>query len=237
MKLVPKHIAIIPDGNRRCAMRLMKKPWKGHEWGIGKIKEVFEWCKELGIKTITFYALSLENLDKRPEQELNFLFALAKKEIDDILTDENNFVNVNKIKMNFFGKIERLPENLQESIKKAMEATENYNDFKINLAIAYGGRQEIVDASRKIGYAIASNRLRPEDVNEMILRHNLSTNGDPDPDLVIRTGKEKRLSNFLLFQSAYSEFVFLDSFWPELKKEEFFRIIEDFSNRDRRFGK
>ncbi len=237
MTSIPSHIAIIPDGNRRCAMRLMKDPSKGHEWGVEKIKNVFEWSKELGIKTITFYSLSLENMDKRPKNELDFLFALAKKEIDDIINHKENFVHKNRIKLRFFGKLDKLPDYLLKSIKEATELTKDYDDFRLNFAIAYGGRQEIVDASKRIAYAIASGQIRPQDVNEMVVRKNLSTNGDPDPDIVIRTGKEKRLSNFLLFQSAYSELFFSDTLWPEFTKDEFVKIIKEFANRDRRFGK
>lgn len=237
MNQVPSHIAVIPDGNRRFAMRLLKEPSKGHEWGVEKLKKLFFWCKELGIRTVTFYSLSLENINKRPQEELNFIYALTKKEIDDILTDRDNFVHENRIKISFFGKKDLLPEDLQEKIKLAEKATKDYDDFRINFAMAYGGRQELIEASQKIGLEVISGRLKPQDINEMVLRNNLSTNGDPDPDLVIRTGKEKRLSNFLLFQSAYSELVFSDTFWPEFSKEEFFRIIKDFSKRDRRFGK
>ena len=237
MRAVPSHIAIIPDGNRRFAIRLMENPSKGHEWGVDKLKKLFDWCKELGIKTVTFYSLSLENIDKRPKEELDFIFSLTKKEINDILSDKDNFIHKNKIKMSFFGKLEILPEEIQEKIKQAEDATSHYVDFRINFAMAYGGRQELIDASRRIGKAVSSGQLNPEDINEEVIRQNLLTNGNPDPDLVIRTGKEKRLSNFLIFQSAYSELFFSESFWPEFNKEEFTKIIHEFMSRDRRFGK
>ncbi len=232
-----KSLAIIPDGNRRCAMRLLKKPWKGHEWGVGKIKKVFEWCKEFNIKTTTFYVLSLENFKKRPKYELDFLYTLARKELRDVVGNKDNFVHKNKIRMRFFGRLELLPTDLQELIEKTASATRDYHRFTMNLAIAYGGRQEIIDAFRNLGVKIRTGKLKPEDINESVLRHSLYTNGTPDPDLIIRTGGEERLSNFLLFQSAYSELAFVKSYWPDFSKKEFVSVIRDFTRRERRFGK
>jgi len=234
---IPKHIAIIPDGNRRCAKRLLQKPWKGHEWGVSKLKRIFDWSKGFGIKIITFYSLSLENLNKRPKMELKYLFRLAEKEIDDILDNKENFVHKNRIHLTFFGNLERLPAGLQGKIAKAMEATSGYRKYAINFAIAYGGRQEITRACRNIALDVSSGKLSPSDINDAVIKHNLQTNGYGDPDLVIRTGGEKRLSNFLLFQSAYSELAFTDTMWPDLTKKEFSRMIEDYSDRERRFGK
>lgn len=215
----------------------MKRPWKGHEWGVNKIKEVFEWCKELGVKIITVYSLSLENLEGRPKNELEFLFNLARNEVKDIIENKDNFVHKNRIKVIFFGRLDLLPKDLQENMKKAMKTTKNYSSYFINFAIAYGGRQEIIDASRSIAFKIKSGELKPENVNENVFRKGLQTNGSPDPDLIIRTGGEKRLSNFLTFQTVYSELVFLDPFWPELSKKDFFSAVEDFRQRNRRFGK
>lgn len=234
---VPGHIGIIPDGNRRLAKSLMKKPWKGHEWGLEKIKNVLEWCKESGIKVITFYVMSLENLENRPKSELNFLFSLAGKEMENILEDKEHIVHKNKVKVRFFGRLDLLPENLQEGIREVSEMTENYSDYFLNLAIAYGGRQEIVEAFKKISLDTRRGIINPEKIDESLLRSYLWTNGFSDPELIIRTGGEKRLSNFLTFQSTYSELVFLDKFWPEFKKEDFFKAIKDFGERQRRFGK
>lgn len=234
---IPNHVGLIPDGNRRCAKRLMKQPWKGHEWGVEKLRDVLDWCSELGIKTITIYSLSLENLEKRPKGELTYLFELARKEISDMIDRPDSLVRKKRIKLNFFGELERLPDNLRYDIARAEEATKSYTGFNLDIALAYGGRQEIVDASRKISLKIAQGQLTPDEVNEMVLRQNLQTNGNPDPDLIIRTGGEQRISNFLLFQSAYSELKFTDTFWPDLTKREFFSIIENYSKRQRRFGK
>jgi tritrans,polycis-undecaprenyl-diphosphate synthase [geranylgeranyl-diphosphate specific] len=234
---IPQHISIIPDGNRRCARRLMKQPWKGHEWGVKKINTVTDWCRELGIKAVTFYALSLENLDKRPRRELNFLFRLARKWIKDMVFNKKSKIHRERTRVVFFGRIDRLPDNLQADIGKAMEMTRDYKGFHLNIAMAYGGRQEILEACRSIGSQVHSGGIRPGEINEAVLRHNLQTNGDPDPDIIIRTGQERRISNFLLFQSAYSELAFLDCFWPDLTKQEFLATIQEFSQRNRRFGK
>lgn len=233
----PKHIAVIPDGNRRCAKRLLRRPWKGHEWGISKVKTLFDWSKGLGIKTITFYALSLENLKKRPKREVNYLFKLAAKEIGDIIENKDNFVHKDKVHVTFFGNTHLLPEELQEKMQKAMDITQKYRSYAINFAIAYGGRQEITDACKRIAMRVEAGKITPSSINEMTIKHNLQTNGYGDPDLVIRTGGEKRLSNFLLFQSAYSELAFVDAFWPDFSKEEFVKVIKDYQHRDRRFGK
>lgn len=234
---VPRHIALIPDGNRRCAKRLLKQSWKGHEWGVSKVKKVFDWGSRLGIKTITFYALSLENMEKRPKREINYLYRLAGKEVGDIIDNKDNFVHKNQIRVIFFGNLHLLPVDLQEKMEKAMDMTRGYQKFAINFAIAYGGRQEIMEACRRIATGVQAGSLMPAAIDEMVIKHNLQTNGYGDPDLVIRTGGEKRLSNFLLFQSAYSELAFVDSFWPDFSEKEFVQVIRDYQNRDRRFGK
>ena len=139
--------------------------------------------------------------------------------------------------MRFFGRIDLLPKDMQHYIKRIMEATRKYRKYFMNIAIAYGGKQEIIKASKNIAVSVLKGQLKPEDINESVLRNNLQTNGFPDPDLIIRTGGEKRISNFLIFQSAYSEFAFTNTLWPEFQKEEFIDIIKDFGNRQRRFGK
>jgi len=227
----PRHIALIPDGNRRLAKRLMEQPWKGHEWGIQKLYNVLDWCREIGIKTITVYSLSLENLAKRPKDELNFLFLLARREMEKILSDPSHQVNKRRIRMIFFGRLDLLPLNLQKSISRVMEKTKAYKNYTVNFAMAYGGRQEILAAVNTL-----SATAKGKHITEGMFKKSLLTNGYGDPDLVIRTGGEKRLSNFLPYQTVYSELAFLDTFWPELTKKEFVRVIRDFSSRQRRFG-
>jgi len=232
---VPISVAFIPDGNRRFAKRLMKTPWKGHEWGNNKLKDVFQWCTQAGVKVITLYALSLENLTSRPKSEIDFLLSLAKKEANGILENKRHFVHENKVKVKFFGRLDLLPKDLTQVFRKAEMATKPYSSYFLNFAIAYGGRQELVEASRRIAVKIAGGKLDPSDVDESTVRENLQTS--QEPDLIIRTGGEKRLSNFLLFQSAYSELAFTDTYWPAFTKKELISILKDFGNRERRFGK
>jgi len=234
---VPEHVGIIPDGNRRLARRLLQKPWKGHEWGFEKIKKIIEWSEHLGIKVLTFYTLSLENLERRPRKELNYLFNIARKELDDIIKNRENIVHRNRVRLNFLGRIDLLPKDLQKRIKGVSELTKKYSKQKVNLAIAYGGRQEILDALRRIAMDVERGEIKTNKINESLFRQYLWTNGFKDPDLIIRTGGEKRLSNFLPFQSVYSELVFVDSMWPEFSKNDFVKAVKDYTERQRRFGK
>ncbi len=231
------HVGIIMDGNRRFAKRLMLEPWKGHEWGSKKSEEVLDWCMELGIKHVTLYALSLENLSGRPREELEFLFKLMKDVAKGVVEDKNHKVHKNKVRVSVIGRMELLPQDLQDLIRKAVGLTKNYSDFFLNFCVAYGGRQEITDAFKKIMKSVLKNEVKADDINDDVIRDNLYTSGVPDPDLIIRTGGEKRLSNFLLFQSAYSELYFTDKTWPEFGREDFLDAIKDFQDRQRRFGK
>ncbi len=235
--MIPSHIGIIPDGNRRLARRLMKTPWKGHEWGIEKIRDVMNWCKDFQIRTLTFYVLSLENIEKRPKRELNYLFSLAKKELTEILDNPDHVAHKNRTKINFIGKLDVLPDDLLKLTEKVSKATEGYDDHILNLAIAYGGRQEIKQAIERISCDIKKGKVKPSQINDSLIKSYLYTNGYGDPDLIIRTGGERRLSNFLPYQSVYSELVFMDVFWPEMKKKDFSKAIKDFEDRQRRFGK
>ncbi len=233
---IPEHVAVILDGNRRFAKRLMLQPWKGHEWGAKKVREFCEWCKELGIKRATFYTFSIQNFN-RPKEEFNFLMDLFEKHFREIADGKNKDVIENEINVKAIGRIWMLPEKVQSAIRAAEEATKNYSKFFLNFAIAYGGQEEITDAVISIAKKVSQGLLDPKIINEDLVRHTLYTNGQPYPDLIIRTGGERRISNFLLWQSAYSEFIFLEKAWPELTKEDFFAAIEDFQKRERRFGK
>ena len=233
----PEHIGIIPDGNRRLARRLLQKPWKGHEWGFEKIKKIIEWSREFGIKVITIYTLSLENLKGRSKRELNYLFSIARKELDHIMENNDNIIHRNRVNLKFVGRLDLLPKDLQEKMRKVSELTKRYSKQYINLAIAYGGRQDIVNAVKNIASDVSMGKLLPGRINEKLFRTYLWTNGQKDPDLIIRTGGEKRLSNFLTFQSTYSELVFVDCLWPEFSKKDFVNAIEDYKQRKRKFGK
>ena len=211
-----KHVGLILDGNRRFAKRLMMQPWKGHEYGAGKIEKLFEWLKEFDIKELTLYCFSLENFN-RPKEEFDFLMKIFKKEFVRLKKDKR--VDENKVKIKFVGKIELFDEELQKLMKECMERTKDYNDYQVNFALAYGGRQEIIEAVKKM-------IEQKQEIDEDNLRKNLWI--ESEPDLIIRTGGEKRTSNFLPWQGVYTEWIFLDKMWPEFTKEDFVNCIEEY---------
>lgn len=230
----PRHIGIIMDGNRRLAERVGILPWEGHKMGAEKAEDVIDWCIELGIKTITLYAFSMENF-ARPKEELEHLFDLFEEYFKKIAKDES--IHKNRIRVKAIGRVELFPERVRRAIKKAEDATEGYDRFFLNLAMAYGGRQEVVDAVKKIANDVKEGKLDIDEIDEKTVSENLYTNGSPDPDLVIRTSGEERISGFLLWQSAYSELYFCESYWPGFRKIDFLRAIRTYQQRDRRFGK
>jgi len=223
----PKHIAFILDGNRRFAKRLMLEPWKGHEYGKNKIEILLDYAKDLGVKEITLYALSSENIKNRPKNELEFLYKLFREAFKEL---EVNKFKENDIKINFIGDLNLLPRDLSEQCQTLMEKTKNNKKFILNIAIAYGGKQELVNAFKKI----LNEGYESDDINEKIISENLYI--QDEPDMVIRTGGEKRTSNFLPWQTSYSEWFFLDKLWPEFEKEDLIACIEEFKKRKRNFG-
>jgi len=229
---VPKHIGIILDGNRRLAKRLMMKPWKGHEWGAKKVEKLLDWAYDLDVKELTIYSLSLENFN-RPKNEFNYLMRLFKQEARRLLEDER--IHKRGLRVNFIGRLWMLPEELQKLIVKIMEKTKSHKNFTVNFAVAYGGRQEVVDAVRKIAEKIKEGELDINQINEETFSDSLYLKSEPD--LIIRTGGEKRTSNFLNFQSAYSEYIFLKKCWPEFEKEDLISAVEEFGRRERRRGR
>jgi len=229
---VPRHIGIILDGNRRLAKRLMVKPWKGHEWGAKKVEQLFDWSHKLGIKELTIYAFSLENFD-RPKKEFDYLMTLFKKEFKRLLGDKR--VQERKIRINFIGRLEKFDQELQDIMKKIMINTKVYSKYIVNFAVAYGGQQEVVDAAKSIAEKVKKGELNIDQINEETFRESLWIQSEPD--LIIRTGGDKRTSNFLSFQSAYSEWIFLEKFWPEFEEEDLISAVSEYSNRKRRFGK
>ncbi|MCK4860199.1 MAG: di-trans,poly-cis-decaprenylcistransferase [Candidatus Omnitrophica bacterium] len=230
----PRHIGIILDGNRRFAKRLMKKPWMGHEWGARKVESALNWCKDANVKMLTLYSFSIDNL-KRPKEEFKMLMNLFEKEFRKAANHPD--IHRNKVRINVIGQVDLLPESTQEAIKEAVEATKDYSELVVNFAIAYGGRKEIVDATKKIAKLVETGKINPEDIDEGLISKNLYLSGMPDPELIIRTGGEKRLSDFLMWESPYSELCFVDKLWPEFNKEDFLKAIEEFKTRQRRFGK
>ena len=227
---VPRHAAIILDGNRRYAKKLGLKPWKGHEFGMKKLEELFRWCMELGIKELTLYSFSTENFS-RAKQEIDFLFGLFKKKFNEVRNKESIFKN--RVKVNIIGRMEMFPEDMRAIMAEAMEKTKDNKELIVNFALAYGGRQEIADSFKRI--LKGNPNISPGKISESIITKHLYLQSEPD--LVIRPGGEKRTSNFLTWQSVYSEWIFIDKFWPEFTKKDLVECIEDFNRRDRRFGK
>jgi tritrans,polycis-undecaprenyl-diphosphate synthase [geranylgeranyl-diphosphate specific] len=226
---IPKHIGVILDGNRRFAKRLMLTPEKGHEWGYKKVKELIKWTQEFKVKELTLFAFSLENFN-RPKKEFDYLMDLFEKAFIELEKEEE----VKNMKINFIGRIYMLPEKVQKAIFNLTEKTRNNGPFKLNFALAYGGRAEIVDATKKIAEAVKYNDLDISSINEKTIQENLYLGSDPD--LIIRTS-ESRLSGFLLWQASYAELIFLPKLlWPEFKKENFKECLEEFSDRERRYG-
>ncbi len=231
---IPEHIAIIMDGNRRMARRLGKPPWFGHRLGAKKLEEVLEWCLELGIKSVTTYAFSMENF-QRDAKEKEALFDLFEEYFYRVADDDR--IHKNQIRVRAIGRVELLPERVRKAINYAEEKTKDYKRLTLNVAVAYGGRQEIVDAFKKIATKIERGELKPESVDEALISQHLYTSGEKDPDLIIRTSGEERISGFLLWQSAYSELYFCDTYWPGFRKIDFLRAIRTYQQRERRFGR
>lgn len=232
----PEHIAIILDGNRRWAQEHSLEPWMGHYYGADKAKDVLKWCLDLNVKTITLYAFSTENFH-RPREEVEHLMRLFKEKLQEVIKSEE--IHKYRVRVKVIGRISLLSQDLQEMIKTVEEKTRNYDEHFLNIAIAYGGRAEIVDAARKIAQKIAEGKLSPNEIDEKVFEQHLYTSFLPkqDPDLIIRTSGEERLSGFLLYQSAYSELCFLDVYWPEFRRIDLLRAIRTYQKRKRKFGR
>lgn len=231
---IPRHVAIILDGNRRFAQKAGLDKLQGHALGAKKLEEVLWWCQELGIKHVTIYAFSTENFN-RSSEEVKMLMGLFVEKFKKVVKDER--VHKYKIRVRAIGDLSCLPEQVKEAIEEAQKATRGYDGYTLNIAAAYGGRAELAEAVRRICERIKRNELKPSDVDESIINSHLYTAGLPDPDLIIRTSGEERLSGFLLWQSAYSELYFCEANWPEFNKIEFLRAIRTYQGRERRLGK
>ncbi len=237
---IPKHVAIIPDGNRRWARELGMPVTCGHDVGYAKLKELLDWLWELGVRVVTIYAMSYENCIHRSEDERKHLFSLIEQAFTDLMS-KSNVLHDERIKVRVFGRLDMVPAELVEKVRQVEELTKNYDGRCINIALCYGGRQEIVDAVQRIVSDVVSGRISIDMLNEGLFRKYLYTshlsNSLDEPDLVMRTSGELRLSNFLLWQIAYSELYFCDVFWPELRKIDLWRAIRSYQMRERRFGK
>jgi tritrans,polycis-undecaprenyl-diphosphate synthase [geranylgeranyl-diphosphate specific] len=230
---VPRHLAIIMDGNRRFASDHGLLIQAGHEKGKDKLEELLNWCLEVQVKILTVYALSTENF-RRPESELSDLMALFARSFREIANDER--VHRHHIRVRAIGNRDVLPKEVRDAIDFAETATKDYTEYYYNVAIAYGGREEIVEAIRTIAREVQAGRLAPDQIDSAAVSDRLYTANLPDPDLVFRTSGEERISNFLLWQSAYAELYFADVMWPGLSKIDFLKAIRAFQNRQRRYG-
>lgn len=230
-----EHIAIILDGNRRWASEKELNPWLGHKKGAEKVEQLLDWCEKLDVKFVTLYAFSTENF-KRPPQEIAEIMKIAEEKFRKLLTEER--IHRNKVHVKVIGRVNLLPESLQQLIADVEQTTANYDNRFLNIAFAYGGRAEIVDAAKSIAEKVMDGELKLDDVNESVFERYLYTSHLPkqEPDLIIRTSGEERLSGFLLWQSAYSELAFLDVYWPDFRLIDLLRAIRTFQTRKRRYG-
>jgi len=229
------HIAIILDGNRRWAAANELNPWLGHKKGADTVEELLDWCDKLNVKFVTLYTFSTENFKRRPE-EVEEIMRIAEEKFRKLLTNER--IHRNKVHVKVIGRTALLPESLQQLIDDVERATAEYDGQYLNFAFAYGGRAEILDAAKTIAEKVRDGELKVDDVDETTFEKYLYTAHMPnqEPDLIIRTSGEERLSGFLLWQSAYSELAFLDVYWPDFRFIDLLRAIRTFQNRRRRYG-
>mgnify|MGYP005762042013 CR=1 FL=1 len=230
-ELMPKHIAIIMDGNRRWAREKGLDQKLGHKAGAETLERIASFANEIGLKYLTVYAFSTENW-KRTKEEVGALMVLLKTYIEKFLNKDS----LRNIRIRLLGNIDGLDEGLRNSIYKIMENSKDNTGLTLNIAFNYGGRDEITRAVRNISKKVINNEINIEDINEQLITDNLYTKGEPDPDLIIRPGGELRISNFLLWQLAYTELLFIDKYWPDFSKKDLLDAIEIFEKRNRKFG-
>ena len=233
---IPNHVALILDGNRRWAERHIARPDDGHGRGADAVENLLDWCEELDIRIVTLYALSAENLS-RDDGELQHLFELIRARLEKLLADPR--IHKSRMRVKAIGRAEMLPAPIRDVLGRLDEATKRYDSRFLNIALAYGGQDEMVDAVKKIAGKIEEGRLKAGEINRDTIESNLYTSHlpQPSPDMILRTSGEKRLSGFLMWQSAYSELVFMDILWPEFRKIDLMRAIRTFQKRKRRLGK
>ncbi|CUT05531.1 Undecaprenyl pyrophosphate synthetase [Candidatus Chrysopegis kryptomonas] len=228
---IPTHIAIIMDGNGRWAKRRGLPRVAGHREGVKSVRDVVEACAQLGVKYLTLFAFSTENW-RRPRQEVDTLMKLLIR----TLRTETENLHKNDIKLMAIGDIESLPVEVQKELKEAIEKTKNNKRMILNLALSYSGRWEIIEAVRDIARDVKDGKIKVEDINDKLFSRYLRTAGIPDPDLLIRTSGEYRISNFLLWQIAYTELYICDCLWPDFRRKHLYEAIRDYQKRERRFG-
>lgn len=231
MKNIPRHVAIIMDGNGRWAARRGLPRMAGHRQGVKSAREAVKAAGDLGVKVLTLYTFSTENW-KRPRREIEMLFRMLEEYID----KESDKLDKNNIRFSVIGRIEELPAVLKAKLKKTADRTKNNTGLTLNLALNYGGRPEIIDAVRKVASDAKEGRIAVGDISEEKFSSYLYTENLPDPDLMIRTSGEYRLSNFLLWQLAYAELYVTKKLWPDFNKNDFKKAVDEYSRRERRFG-
>jgi len=229
---IPSHIAIIMDGNGRWAKRRGLPRVAGHRRGVETVREIVEVCAEVGVKYLTLYTFSTENW-KRPKDEVSTLMRLLLKSLKERLDE----LNKNNIKLTCIGNIESLPDVVQKQLFEDIERTKNNKRMTLNLALSYSGRWELLEAVKSISRKAAEGKISPDSITEKTISDHLTTKNMPEPELIIRTSGEFRVSNFLLWQIAYSEFVILDVYWPEFSRSHLYDAIRQYQKRERRFGK
>ncbi|HMP82927.1 MAG TPA: isoprenyl transferase [Verrucomicrobiota bacterium] len=228
---LPQHVAVIMDGNGRWARARHMPRIEGHRRGADSAREIIRTAGELGIKYLTLYAFSAENWN-RPKDEVDALM----KYLIHYLKTETKDLDKNNVRLEVIGQIYRLPENVQEHLKKSIATLSKNNGLTLVMALSYGSRIEIVEAVRAIAAKVKAGKLDPADINERVVSENLWTRNIPDPDLLIRTSGEMRVSNFLLWQISYAELVITPTLWPDFRKPQFFAALEEYARRHRRFG-
>lgn len=229
---IPRHIAIIMDGNGRWAKSKGNIRLFGHKAGVDSVRDITEACAQLGVKYLTLYAFSTENWG-RPTAEVKGLMRILVS----ALRREAENLHENNVKLVTIGQVERFPKDCQKELKEALELTKNNDRLQLCLALSYSGRWDITEAVKKLATQAANSNLNPEDINDKMISDHLSTANIPDPDLIIRTSGEYRISNFLLWQLAYSELYVTQTYWPDFRRQELYEAIDSFQQRDRRFGK
>lgn len=229
---LPFHVAMIMDGNGRWAKKRLMNRVKGHERGSQTVRSIVTAAREMGIGMLTLYAFSTENWE-RPKIEVSALMMLLKK----FLVSERDELISQGVRLNILGQQEKLPEDVRREADKTVELTRNNQGMVLNLALSYGSRQEITDGVQTLARKIKTGLIQPQDINEEMISDHLYTRQMPDPDLIVRTSGEFRLSNFMLWQAAYSELFITQTLWPDFTREEFNEILINFQKRDRRFGR
>ncbi len=232
LSAVPQHIAVIMDGNGRWAKQQGKFRVFGHKHGVKAVREVTEGAAELGVKFLTLYAFSTENW-KRPKFEIDALMSLMVKTIK----SETDTLMKNGIKLSTIGQTESLPKDCKKELEQAMEITKNNSQMTLILALSYSSKWDIVDSVKKIAARYKQGDITLDEIDEQLISNTLATKNFPDPDLMIRTSGEQRISNYLLWELAYSEFYFTDVLWPDFRKEHLHEAIKNYQQRERRFGK